>query len=82
MPKLNKLQMRVLMAGALLAILLAIYPPWCEGRFDTCVGYGWLILPPRNYGIKIDIIRLGLEWIIVSIPTAVLLVWLSNSENH
>jgi len=50
--------------GVLAIVATGIYPPWAH----TYPSYGWLFVRPGS-GAQIDIVRLLVEWIIISVVT-------------
>jgi hypothetical protein len=69
----NEKQKKILKIGVIVFLLIGIYPPWTETYYsnkyesETPKGYSFIFSPPHAYlpfGIKIDITRLIIQWLI------------------
>ena len=79
--KLNKKQKKIILFGAILFILIGIFPPWSSiyksNNLDSKhpVGYGLIFAPHQKvtstYSLEIDARRLTVQWIIVLVATGV-----------
>ena len=76
----NRKQMVVLWVGLSIFLLIGIFPPWLytsvwgEGIHpEKDAGYYFILIPPKPekslMGIKLDVQRLCVQWIIVSVAT-------------
>jgi hypothetical protein len=86
----HKYQTKVMIAGLVLIILMGAFPPWTytftlQGIYsEVPAGYSFIADPPqpreRNYahGVKLDIGRLFVQWIIVAVSTGLGIVLLSK----
>ena len=69
----NNTQRIIAIAGIVLFILIAVYPPWkvVVGDGVINIGYSFIGTPPivgyRN--VRIDLERLGIQWITALVTT-------------
>ena len=75
----NKNQRLVVMIGIALIVFMGLFPPWTHTYkarttySEEPAGYSFIASPPRpkrinpwyGYGIKIDISRLLIQWVVV-----------------
>jgi hypothetical protein len=89
----NRKQKRLIIVGVLVFILAGLFPPWIYtlhvNRIDTekPAGYAPIFDPPspekynKYYGIKLDVSRLAVQWIIIISATGLgLLLTYKKSE--
>ena len=77
--KMNGKQKIILALGVILIILSGLFPPWTNTfkqasiYSETPADYSFIFDPPRKwvktYGVKLDIERLSVQWIIIIIGT-------------
>ena len=69
---LNKKQRAVLLVGLMIIILMGSFPPWTyfNSYREFSAGYTFIVTPPYapgelGYGVKLDLSRLVVQWIMV-----------------
>ena len=79
----NKMQKRIIVAGALVIILMGLIPPWTytfnykSVQRTKPAGYALIIAPPppeklhMAAGVELDFIRLLVQWVITGIAMGV-----------
>jgi hypothetical protein len=79
---LNRLQARILIASAALFIAMGLFPPWTytfdyqSAHSEKPAGYSMIIVPPASeedsplYGVHLDMPRLMVQWLVLSVATA------------
>jgi hypothetical protein len=81
----NKMQKRIVIAGALIVILMGLIPPWTYTYSHSTpnpAGYALIIAPPspgarvegasfRADGVELDFKRLLVQWVITGIATGI-----------
>jgi hypothetical protein len=69
----NEKQRKILLIGLAVFLLIGLYPPWTETYYSAKYnseqpkGYSLIFSPPTTYlpqGIKIDVTRLVVQWIL------------------
>ena len=71
----NAKQQKILRIGIIVMLLIGLFPPWIDTLYtekynaETPRGYSLLFSPPEAhthgaYGIKIDITRLVIQWLL------------------
>lgn len=94
-PLLNRRQRIVLWCGISVFAIMGLVPPWTatrpwEGAYlRQNAGYSLIVLPPAKrfssggWAVQVDLIRLGVQWTIVSVVTAgVLLTSRTRNVRH
>ena len=76
--KFNSKQKKILIVGIVIVLLIGILPPWnytykySSTYRETDAGYSFIMSPPTaqgRQGIKIDISRLVIQWIVTIVAT-------------
>ena len=79
---LNDKQRKVVIVGVLLFVLMGLFPPWTymydwqSIHREKPAGYALIISPPGPeengipYGVRIDISRLIVQWLIIAAATS------------
>lgn len=84
----NPKQLRVLIAASVIFVIMGIFPPWTYTfngesiHSEKPAGYGLIISPPKpeqddgylSYGIRLDITRLFVQWLVLFVATGGLLL--------
>lgn len=92
MAALNKKQVRIVLAGAVLFVAMGLYPPWIEtahanaAERENPAGYALFMLPPEAeegivFGVRLDTSRLLLQWLVLSVATGALVLAGGKSED-
>ncbi len=77
-------QRRALFLGVAIMICMGVYPPWVQIRGTAHrYAYGWLFDPPviptsgleSPWSHEIDVIRLLIQWAVVTLATGALIVF-------
>jgi hypothetical protein len=88
----NSNQRKVLIVGIIAIVVMGIFPPWTytfkyESTYsEVPAGYSLIVNPPAPreegyvHGVKLDISRLIIQWLIVSASTGLGLFLLSNKK--
>jgi hypothetical protein len=83
-------QIKCLLFTALLLLLMGVFPPWIEslhhryGVTDWPAGYAPIFRPPAPSdpiplaGVRLDVPRLVLQWVITCIGSGIVLIWLGS----
>ena len=76
--KFNPTQKKILIVGIVIVLLIGVIPPWnytyksSSTYRETDAGYSFIMSPPPargGHGIKIDISRLVIQWIVTIAAT-------------
>jgi hypothetical protein len=78
----NEKQQKILRIGLIIILLMGIFPPWTytlntdKVNSESPAGYALIFSPPETqykasaaFGIKIDITRLIIQWVVVGAAT-------------
>lgn len=82
----NDKQKKALWLGIAIMAAMGIYPPWnfqsSQASIPELIGYSWIFLPARTWteANVIDVTRLTIQWIVVALITAGLLVSFKTSD--
>lgn len=88
--KLQPKQIKSLLFTALLLLLMGVFPPWIESRHhpygvtERPAGYAPIFRPPAPRvsiplaGVRLDVPRLILQWVITCIGSGIVLIWQSS----
>jgi hypothetical protein len=92
----NKNQKKVIMAGLVVIVLMGLFPPWVhtvhvkEIKIDRAGSYGFLFSPPvpahktlpleNFWGVRLDVSRLLIQWILVVMIVCGLVVFLKKDN--
>jgi TPR repeat protein len=72
----------IILVGAVAFILCGLFPPWLDISHQghtRSAGYSFILSPPPgDYGVKLDIARLFVEWFCIAVATGT--VWLLVSK--
>ena len=78
----DPLQRAILMVGILVAMAIAIYPPWniSELGFTRQLGHSWIWEPltVNDFTAYIDLTRLCIYWVITASATTLALLWVKS----
>jgi hypothetical protein len=90
---LNSNQRKVLIVGIIAIVVMGIFPPWTytfkyESTYsEVPAGYSLILIPPapRNtsyvHGVKLDISKLIIQWLIITASTGLGIFLLSNKKD-
>jgi len=88
----NQMQKKLIVIGIALFILMSLFPPWTYTyKYESIyseepTGYGFIFSPPNKklpyavHGIKIDMSRLFIQWVIVLAATGIGIYLTSTKE--
>ena len=88
----NEKQKKLIVVGVAIIILMGLFPPWkYTFNYKTAfseepAGYGFLLSPPKKkeesvtHGIELDMTRLCVQWIIVSLAAGLGVFLASTKE--
>ena len=106
MKSLNSKQVKILIGGLIVFVLIGLFPPWIqcvdsghEGAYlktERPAGYGPIFLPPLPeqskkvlifdeclIGVRLDIHRLYIQWLIlIALTSCILLLFYKNHERE
>jgi hypothetical protein len=80
---------RLLLVGLAIAVLMGVFPPWTEAlhfeniHAESPLGYAFILSPPKAvvpYTVRIDIIRLLLQWTVVALAVGGGLVYFQTTD--
>jgi hypothetical protein len=90
-------QLKVIYAGLIIVVLMGLFPPWNYtfisprggyGQSERSAGYHPIFYPPPPevenwpvYGVRIDFVRLLIQWIIVGLLTGGLVLFLRERKS-
>jgi hypothetical protein len=89
----HQYQIKVLIVGLIIIILMGAVPPWTYTftarsiYSEVPAGYSFIANPPKPrdssaaHGVKLDIVRLLVQWLIVATATALGIVLLSKRSS-
>ncbi|MCK4820477.1 hypothetical protein KA005_32230, partial [bacterium] len=89
--KLNEYQKKAIWVGAVIILLMGLFPPWTYTFKSASVysekptGYAFLFWPPPPekssylHGVRLDFNRLFLQWFMVAGACVGLLLWLKTT---
>lgn len=85
---------KILLSGILVIVLMGLYPPWLYTRShafsysEIPAGYSFILSAPKpeysssEYGVKIDIPRLFIQWVLVVAAMGAVILFVKKEEKN